>query len=1707
GDKTSLAAGTSRTYTPGASGNNSGKQRNVICYNCKEEGHLSKQCIKPKRKRDDSWFKDKVFLVQAQANGQILHEEELAFLAYPGIVEAKATQTVITYNAAYQAGDLDAYDSDCDEINTTKVALMANLFHYGSDDVAEIHNHDNVNHNLERYKEHVRILTEGQNVDLKSKDNVSDSCAQSVEIDNLKQTLSEHLKEKESLMQTVTLLKNDFSKEESRNIDREIALEKHIKELNNILFKRNQSAQTVYMLRKPQCFYDHTTKQALGFQNPFYLKKAQQLEPKLYDALNDSLRKLKGKAVVDDAVSSHLINPELLKLDVAPLAPKLQNNKIIHSDYLRHTQEETVTLREIVEQGRLLNPLNTFLDYAYSSCSKHMTGDRFQLTNFVNKFLGTVKFGNDHVEKIMGYGDYQIGNVTISRVYFVEGLGHKLFSIGQFCDSNLEIAFRQHTCFICNLEGVDLLIESQGNNLYTLSLGDMMTSSPICILSKASKTKSWQWHRCLSHLNFGSIIHLARQGLVRGKLQPKVDIGIFIGYAPTKKAFQIYNRRTRQIIKTIHVDFDQLTTMASEHSSSRPVLHEMTHIIISSGLMPNPPSSTPFVPPSRTGWDILFQPLFDELLTPPPSVDHPTLEDMLQFLKYFTRLQLHEQALFCYYDAFLTSVEPKTYKDALTQSCWIEAMQEELNEFERLKVWELLPRPYKDMVITLKWIYKVKLDELGGILKNKARLVARDYRQEEGIYFKESFALVARLEAIRIFLAYVAHINMVVYQIDVKIACLNGNLREEVYVSQSDEFVDPNNPNHVYKLKKALYGLKQAPRAWYDMLSSFLISQDLSKGSVDPTLFIRRNENDLLLVQIYVYDIIFAVSTPELCNLFAKIMCSKLKMSMMGKISFFLGLQISQIPRGIFINRLKYAIKSLKKYGFVSCDPVDTPMVEKSKLDEDKERKAIDPEPSMSELVDYLLCPNSQSDVGYEFRGSLWCPICSLMQDTNSQGAFIIRIRRLKVVFEFAVGSRIEHNIQAQGTHLSLDVLSLTPFYPAFLITHKVDYVYLLWEDLVFQNENKESRKNKYMFYPRFTKVIINHFMSQDQSIPRRNKVDWHMTNDDPLLTTMRFIPQHEAVQKYGAILPDYLTTQTMKESEAYKTSHDLATGKVQPKPKYVAKSGKKKQPTLGLETLIEVALTEAEQLKLATKQSLIQTHSSHASGSEDDDDEANIGKDEDENVQEDDDNTDHNDDSERTDSDNDGDDFVHPKVSTHDDEARQEEEGAELDDEGENEEDDDNELYRYVNINLEGRDIQMADVKTTQVIEDTHVTLTLINPKGQQQSSSMSSRFLSNMLNPSLDIANVPSSSLQDLPNFGSLFGFDHRLKTLEDNFLEFMQTNQFAEAIFSILGIVDKYINNRMNKAMKVAIQLQSDRLRYEAQAENEDFLNKLNENIQKIINEQVKEQVKARVSKILPKIKKTVNKQLEAEVLTRLSNSSKISHTVATNLSALELKKILIDKMESNKLIHRSDEQKNLYKALVDAYECDKLILDIYGDTVTLKRRRDDEDKDEEPSAGSDRGFKRRRAGKEQESTSTPKEKTSKTTAFVMNRLKVDTLTPKLLAGPTYELIKGSCKSLRSIFIQQRVEDLQLGVESYQKKINLIKPDTYRSDLKQKEAYTAYSNPRGFIYQNKDKQDRLMRIDELHKFSDDTLNDVWTALDDHLKGIQMQYMPHTI
>ncbi|GJU05084.1 retrovirus-related pol polyprotein from transposon TNT 1-94 [Tanacetum coccineum] len=491
-------------------------------------------------------------------------------------------------------------------------------------------------------------------------------------------------------------------------------------------------------------------------------------------------------------------------------------------------------------------------------------------------FSGTVKFGNDHVAKILGYGDYQIGNVTISRVYYVEGLGHNLFSVGQFCDSNLEVAFRQHTCFIQNLEGVDLLTGSRGNNLYTLSLGDMMTSSPICLLSKASKTKSWLWHRRLSHLNFGAINHLARHGLVRGlpKLKFEKDhlcSACAIGKSKKKPHKPKSEDTNQEKLYLLHMDLCGPMRVASVNGKKYILVIVDDYSRFTWVKCLRSKDEAPY-------FIIKFLKMIQVRLKVP--VRRIRTDNGTEFVN---------QTLREYYEKVGISHETSVARspqqnEAVATACYTqnrsiirlrhgktpyEILHDRPPDLSFLHVFGALCYPTNDS--------ENLLDELGGILKNKARLVACGYHQEEGIYFEESFAPVVRLEAIRIFLVFAAHMNMVVYQMDVKTAFLNGNLREE----------------------KALYGLKQALRAWYDMLSSFLISQDFSKGSVNPTLFICREGKELLL--------------------------------------------ISQSPRGIFINQLKYALESLKKYGFDSCDPVDTPMVEKSKLDEDKEGKAVDP--------------------------------------------------------------------------------------------------------------------------------------------------------------------------------------------------------------------------------------------------------------------------------------------------------------------------------------------------------------------------------------------------------------------------------------------------------------------------------------------------------------------------------------------------------------------------------------------------------------------------------------------------------------------------------------------------------------------------------------------------------------------------------------------
>ncbi|GJT45067.1 retrovirus-related pol polyprotein from transposon TNT 1-94 [Tanacetum coccineum] len=854
--QTTYAAGKTRKYTPGASGSNTGKQRTVIYYNCKGEGHIAKQCTKPKRKRYKPWINDKVLLVQAQVSGQALTEEEIAFLADPGLPDIQTSQTVITHNAAYQADDLDAYDSDCDELNSAKIALMANLSRNGSNALTELELEIDqpigeatsvppldpspssttnkvevpkefpkvsmVNTSLKELKRHLAsfdqvvkerttatAITEGHRGGFELLSENERLLAQAIDHDIVKTVVNlsvndgcETVNECQKCLELKTELLNKKDVVDKETYDKLLRFYNSYQNAPSFtqLFKlselraQSQEKDTFIVKLKEQIKslkgnvddskvkMDMDEIETLNIELEHRVTKLNKVLVLAVTALKNELRKLKGKALDKEAIETHSVDPKVSKDNMEPITPKLLNKRTAHSSYIKHTQEEALVLRDIVEHVKANYPQDSLLESAFrytkviqdllshisrtcpsinnfdpqlvavtprkkdkkvrfaesltstkntktdstsnlvsnkrvlhsigvrlstsasgsqpsgntrndriqqtpssnsknkveahprnvksslnkrngtvkvngsasvqnskkhdnsdyvrinsndcmssdnlcvsnsmndvkfhakskkrkskkeiwkptgkvfnkmgyiwrptgrtftivgnacpltritttnevpsrkpivldsespkpvvklvysrkprknkntesvsktkvvqivlwyldSGCSKHMTGDRSQLTNFISKFLGTVKFGNDQVAKIMGYGDYQIGNVTISRVYYVEGLGHNLFSVGQFCDSNLKVAFRQHTCFIRNLEGVDLLMGSRGDNLYTLSLRNMMASSPICLLSKASKTKSWLWHRRLSHLNFGAINHLARHGLVRG---------------------------------------------------------------------------------------------------------------------------------------------------------------------------------------------------------------------------------------------------------------------------------------------------------------------------------------------------------------------------------------------------------------------------------------------------------------------------------------------------------------------------------------------------------------------------------------------------------------------------------------------------------------------------------------------------------------------------------------------------------------------------------------------------------------------------------------------------------------------------------------------------------------------------------------------------------------------------------------------------------------------------------------------------------------------------------------------------------------------------------------------------------------------------------------------------------------------------------------
>nr|GEZ34561.1 retrovirus-related Pol polyprotein from transposon TNT 1-94 [Tanacetum cinerariifolium] len=449
---------------------------------------------------------------------------------------------------------------------------------------------------------------------------------------------------------------------------------------------------------------------------------------------------------------------------------------------------------------------------------------------------------------------------------------------------------------------------------------------------------------------FGSLCYIVRDAENLDKMKEKGDACIFVGYSTQSRAYRVFIKRTRVIVETIHVNIDELPQMASDHVSSDPGPEcqrmALEHDSLSPGLQCQ--SNVPHVAETVTTsneLDLLFSLMFDELLngssqvvsksSAVATVDTPNHRQQQHTTSLNNQATPEQTCQVPTQAPIVTSTE--NIHQAETNSENAHVVDDEFINIFYHPLEQVIGNPSQ----SVRTRRQLESDGKMCMFALTEELHQFD-RLDEGVDFEESFAPVPRLEAVWLFIAYVAHKSFTVYQMDIKTAFLYGPLiKEEVYMNQPDGFVDPYHPDKVYRLKKALYGLKQAPRAWYGELSNFLVYKGFSKGSIDPTLYITKHRGGILLVQTYVNDIIFGSTNPKLLKQFKKLMHNKFEMSMMGELKFFLGIQIHQFPRGIFINQAKYAQEILIKHGMTSYDSIGTPMATKH-LDADLSGTLVD---------------------------------------------------------------------------------------------------------------------------------------------------------------------------------------------------------------------------------------------------------------------------------------------------------------------------------------------------------------------------------------------------------------------------------------------------------------------------------------------------------------------------------------------------------------------------------------------------------------------------------------------------------------------------------------------------------------------------------------------------------------------------------------------
>ncbi|GJZ64120.1 putative ribonuclease H-like domain-containing protein [Tanacetum coccineum] len=572
-------------------------------------------------------------------------------------------------------------------------------------------------------------------------------------------------------------------------------------------------------------------------------------------------------------------------------------------------------------------------EFVDSGCSRHMTDNIDYLSDFKQFDRGYVAFGGGaYGGKISGNGTLKTANLDFKDVYFVNELKCNLFSVSQMCDKKNYVLFIDTECLVLSpnfkLPGENqiLLKVPRKDNMYSFDMKNIVPKESLtCLVAKATSDESMLWHRRLGHINFKNINKLVKDNLVRGLPTKHFEndqtcVACLKG-KQHRASFKskVLNPITKPLFM-LHMDLFGPTFMSS-------LMHKKYCLVVTDDY-------------SRFTW-VFFLTTKDE-----------TREILKRFIKDIENLVDKKLGLL---SKMVLLRGGKGHSLRLNQqACCLKLLSVHLgwknagrtSAFKLQQVWILSgsllmeKEGHRNNMASTETRKSIK-GEL--MIRNKARLVALSvHRQEEGIDYEEVFAPVARIEAIRLFLAYASFMGFLVYQMDVKSAFLYGTIEEEVYVTQPPGFKDPDHPNKVYKVVKALYGLHQAPRAWYETLANYLLSNGFKRGKIDQTLFIKKQKGDILLVHVYVDDIIFGSTNKELCTGFEKLMKDKFQMSSMGELTFFLGLQVQQKEDGIFISQDKYVAEILKKFNYSDVKSASTPVDLEKPLVKDGDADDVD---------------------------------------------------------------------------------------------------------------------------------------------------------------------------------------------------------------------------------------------------------------------------------------------------------------------------------------------------------------------------------------------------------------------------------------------------------------------------------------------------------------------------------------------------------------------------------------------------------------------------------------------------------------------------------------------------------------------------------------------------------------------------------------------